>query len=450
MKRKLFIITAAAVLAAMLTGCSPLGLDAQTLMKPPKATGARQEIYRVLEEKTGDQLTLRYPKAGEYRSAIIMRDVTGDGRDEAIAFYTRGEDPYTIVSVISEVNGTWTEIAFYKNASTQLDRICFGDFDGNGITDFAIGWGNSTAGASELSLYTGQNGTVKEIATKEMYNELAVLELDSDTGRSGILTVALESRDTTAAAKLFGLVNGNVNLLGTAAIDPDVLQYNKVTVGKISAGEYGVILDSSENTHAFQTEILYWDKAAARLQNPLYHPEDKTVLYTARSISVTSQDINGDSIIEIPITHALPGISADTRSEVSYMVNWHRYDSSTNTLTNLLSTVVNSRDGYMFMVPDSWKNRVTTAWDEENRALTFYEWKAETAGSENGVRGDPLLTIQVMTEEEWNNGSEADGALYKIKQHENMVFTAKQGQPASSLALTMEQVEYYFRLFTAT
>ena len=80
-------------------------------MKPPKATGERQEIYSVLEEKANYQLTLRYPKAGEYRSAIVMKDVTGDGNDEAIAFYTRGEDPYTIVSVISETEGVWTEIA---------------------------------------------------------------------------------------------------------------------------------------------------------------------------------------------------------------------------------------------------------------------------------------------------------------------------------------------------
>ena len=154
MKRKLFITIASALLAVALTGCSPLGLDAQTLMKPPKATGERQEIYSVLEEKANHQLTLRYPKAGEYRSAIVMKDVTGDGNDEAIAFYTKGDEPYTIISVISQIDGTWTEIASYKNPSTQIDRICFGDFNGNGIVDFAIGWGNSTTGTSELNLYT--------------------------------------------------------------------------------------------------------------------------------------------------------------------------------------------------------------------------------------------------------------------------------------------------------
>ena len=445
MKRKLFITIASALLAVALTGCSPLGLDAQTLMKPPKATGERQEIYSVLEEKVNHQLTLRYPKAGEYRSSIVMRDVTGDGNDEAIAFYTKGEEPYTIVSVISQIDGTWTEIASYKNPSTQIDRICFGDFNGNEIVDFAIGWGNSTTGTSELNLYTYKDETIKEVPTKELYNELAVVEFES--GKNGILTIRLQTKESPSIAKLFTVSNGSISLLGTAKLDSDVTKYNKVTVGKIGANDYGVILDGMKSARTYQTEILYWDRNDSKLKNPLYRPEDKTVLYTERNTSVQSQDINGDSIIEIPITHILPGISSDDINDTAYIVNWHRYDVSTNTFTNLLSTVVNSKDGYMFMIPDTWKDVITTEWSEENRALTFYEWIPDTAGADSGVKGDALLTIQVMTEDEWKNRSEST-ELYKLKQHENMVFAAKLERTDSKLSLTMEQVEYYFRLFS--
>lgn len=447
MKRKLFITIASALLAVVLTGCSPLGLDAQTLMKPPKATGDRQEIYSVLEEKASNQLTLRYPKAGEYRSAIVMKDVTGDGNDEAIAFYTKGEEAYTIVSIISQVDGTWTEIASYKNHSTQIDRICFGDFNGNGILDFAIGWGNSTTGTSELNLYTYKDETIKEVLTKELYNELAVVELDSETGKSGILTIRLQTRETPSTAKLFEIVNGSISLLDTAQLDSGVTKYSKVEVGKIGANDYGIILDSIKSAREYQTEILYWDRNESELKNPLYIPEDQTVLYTERSTSLLSQDINGDSIIEIPITHILPGISSDNTSDTAYIANWHRYDVSTNTFTNVLSTVVNSKDGYMFVMPDAWKDVITTEWDEEGRALTFYEWIPDTVGSESGVKGAALLTIQVMTEDEWKNQSETT-ELYQLKQNENMVFTAKLERSDSKLSLTMEQVEYYFRLFS--
>lgn len=63
------------------------------------------------------------------------------------------------------------------------------------------------------------------------------------------------------------------------------------------------------------------------------------------------------------------------------------------------------------------------------------------------MKGDALLTIQVMTEDEWKNRSEST-ELYKLKQHENMVFVAKLERTDSKLSLTMEQVEYYFRLFS--
>ena len=67
-----------------------------------------------------------------------------------------------------------------------------------------------------------------------------------------------------------------------------------------------------KSARTYQTEILYWDRNDSKLKNPLYRPEDKTVLYTERNTSISSQDINGDSMIEIPITHILPGISSES------------------------------------------------------------------------------------------------------------------------------------------
>ena len=64
------------------------------------------------------------------------------------------------------------------------------------------------------------------------------------------------------------------------------------------------------------------------------------------------------------------------------------------------------------------------------------------ARADSGVKGDALLTIQVMTEDEWKNQSE-NTELYKLKQHENIVFVAKLEHTDSKLSLTMEQVEEF-------
>ena len=38
----------------------------------------------------GSWQLLKYPKTGEYRSAIILKDLNGDGEEEALAFYRIG------------------------------------------------------------------------------------------------------------------------------------------------------------------------------------------------------------------------------------------------------------------------------------------------------------------------------------------------------------------------
>ena len=53
--------------------------DAQALMSPPKSNIDQQSIHKLLQGSRQD-ITFIYPKSGEYRSAIIMRDFTGDGR----------------------------------------------------------------------------------------------------------------------------------------------------------------------------------------------------------------------------------------------------------------------------------------------------------------------------------------------------------------------------------
>ena len=89
---KLKAAIAAVLTACLLSGCNITGLDAQTLMRPPKATGDREAIHTALEESVQGNLILKYPTRGEYRSAITMYDLTGDGVEEAIAFCEAPEE----------------------------------------------------------------------------------------------------------------------------------------------------------------------------------------------------------------------------------------------------------------------------------------------------------------------------------------------------------------------
>lgn len=89
--KKLFAAVLAVLLALSFSGCSELtGLDAQALMSPPKTTADREAIYALMGGGVGD-VTLVYPKCGDYRSAIISRDLDGCGTSEVVSFCANGD-----------------------------------------------------------------------------------------------------------------------------------------------------------------------------------------------------------------------------------------------------------------------------------------------------------------------------------------------------------------------
>ena len=87
MKKRIVILGASLWLCLFLSGCSLASFDTKNLMAPPKANQDQQAIQALLQGNRLD-ITLVYPQSGEYRSAIIMHDFTGDGEEDAIGFYS--------------------------------------------------------------------------------------------------------------------------------------------------------------------------------------------------------------------------------------------------------------------------------------------------------------------------------------------------------------------------
>ena len=141
MKVKLLMLFA--VLCCFLTGCSVVGMEPQGLMQPPRATGDKQNVYDALEQVVGNNsFALKYPRTGEHRSAIIMHDITGNGVEDAIAFYQVDQEktPGTVITFLSKKDKDWILVGSYQSTAIQVDRVAFGDVDGDGVDEVIVGW----------------------------------------------------------------------------------------------------------------------------------------------------------------------------------------------------------------------------------------------------------------------------------------------------------------------
>lgn len=443
MRRKAALGAIFLAVAAMFSGCSFAGLDAGTLMRAPKPTGANEaDIQSLLDQTAGGQFTLKYPAEGDNRSAILEHGASG-GSEEAVAFYQKNDEATTTEVVFMEKTaGAWKVTGTFSNQASQVDRVCFGNLNGDGRDETVVGWGSSLNNNSSICVYYEQGGKMNELKLNQNYSEMEVMDFDGN-GRDEIFTACVTAGDQPAAAHLIRVTGSSMEMIGTAPLDTGVTRYASVQTGLIDERQKGVVLDGIKASNTMVTEVLYWDKKKKALAAPFYDAATKSAKSTVRSTSVVSKDINGDRIIEIPIVTLMPGYTGTTADDADYLTSWHRYDTATNTFVRVMSMVINYADGYWFSVPDMWRGKITTKLDPSTRTFTFCQWMP-AKNSAGGVPGPQLLKIEVFTEKEWSGRSDTSG-FFELSAKDSLVFAAARPSPDNSLSLTQQEVKEAFQ-----
>ncbi|MCI9576517.1 MAG: VCBS repeat-containing protein [Clostridiales bacterium] len=449
MKYKLLMLFA--VLCCFLTGCSVVGVDPQGLMQPPRATGDKQNVYDALEQVVGNNsFALKYPRTGEHRSAIIMHDITGNGAEDAIAFYQVNQEKTsgTIITFLSKEDNNWILRGSYQNTANQVDRVAFGDVDGDGADEVIVGWGNAVTGVSELSAYTYDSAASKmneigalDNVSKQFYNELVIADFDGD-GSVEIFTANLGTAEYPANGKLLGISKDNkFEVFSSIELDRDVNQYNHISVGQVDQNTVGVLLDGTKTSSQLVTELVYWDKTNQVLKAPFDSSSTaQNVNPTIRKIPVYSENQGETNQLRFPMMELMPGYPADESDSSAYLTHWYRYDTTSGMTLRESTHYISLKDHYSLVIPQSWAGKVTAQADGNKHTVTFYEWKTANETNQTGSRGDALLKIQAVSQNEWET-MKTDASLFLLMEKEDTVYLGSIPNAGNRLALTEEQVK---------
>ena len=418
--RKIAAVLLAAVIMLCTSGCAEMvGLEAQSLMAPPKTTADRQAIYALMSGGEQD-VKLVYPRNGEYRSAVISRDLNHDESKEVVSFCMNSEaGGIRLQFFAQDEKGTWYSLAEFISAANQVDRVFFGDLTGDGQEEVVIGWGDPLTATASISVYRLNETAVLELPMSvQAYSEMLLTDFDDDTVRElFVLEVAGQpEEDGTVVAplgRLFRFDGEQAYVAQTVPLDAAVTRYTAVSFVPVNAWSSAVVADGVKADGRMMTQVIGYNEAAELLVSPLSNmsAEEPNLTDRAAAVAVASRDINGDGRIEIPTAELMQQQEGSVPDSTGYCVTWNTYSLEDNRFTPLGQSIVNTAENYFIMLP-AGEDRVACVNDPVTRTATFFRY---TKKDFNGllVGREDLFRITVYTDEGWeeHHGGKNDDYL---------------------------------------
>jgi len=351
----------------------------ETYLKPPKLSEQHEQIYNALINTEGSKISLKYPKAGAYLSAFVVADIDSDPSEEAIVFYEKpnqtGSDLSTLrINFLDQENGRWDSKNDFAAEGNEVERVFISKLGSSDITNVIIGTGSQTE--KKAMLFFCDDKPEPELQSLGTYAVMDVTDLNNDSCNE-LIMINSTPEGNTAQLKWLDerntLVSGPVLTLSENTTD--ILQ---LIYGKQNEDSTAVYLDSYINTNTIVTEIMkpeVYDGTIILTHVNADNADSEPINRTVRNSSLISRDIDNDGIIEIPINTVFKGYEDKPETEQINMTNWYVLEN--NMFVRKYSGYYSITDGYAFILPEKWEDKVTVKSVNDDIIFCSYDEASE-------------------------------------------------------------------------
>ncbi|MDR0914383.1 MAG: VCBS repeat-containing protein [Oscillospiraceae bacterium] len=425
-----FLLCVVLALTVFLSGCIDLDFQNGELIHAPKADAEHSAVQAVIDDVTGGNYILKFPQSGEYKTAIIFKDMNNDGQSEAVCFYSPNDPAAAAVNVliIEQKDSNWQKAGVFTATATELNRVLFADINGDGTAEIIAGYGALPQSISKLAVYGfTANGTTE--FTLPNTDNIKNFEVAAFTGEkhSDIITLSVSATGEGYARLIsWRSDTSSLGVLAQTPLQSGIATFEQILCCELGTNTKGIIADAKTSDGSYITQVLYFDYDENTFKNTL-----ATNNTTLRSNPIFSMDTDGNGSYEIPVCTTFGFAENEDKTKVGFLTAYCNYDINTDQLTPVLSGVADATGAYFLNLPAKWNaQNVTMRINSNENTLLFYEWSTAQRGNANTTANQPaattpaglqttpsgklLLKIRTFAPQEWATTA-ADGYLQLAK-----------------------------------
>lgn len=438
---RLCIITVLILSLLLLTGCSGFSITADDFLSPPRANGEMYEIEQTLKKTAKTTYTLKYPTAGEYRSAYILSDLMDVGYENfALAFYsTTNEENSTFMNLklMQKIEEKWISVNDVTVNAVGVEKVEIIDLNGDGIKEIIVGWNVYGGMDKKVTAYT-LNGLKLSTIMQENYSNFMCCDLIGNN-RKELFVLYHDTINAVASAKFFSFEGKEVKKSSSCSIDGTVTSYNEPVFTVLPDNTPAIHIDAIKGV-GMQTEIIYCKKG--ELFSAFYDPIliENNAHPTYRNNTFASFDINADGFLDIPLNKPFDNfVNGVDESTLNPITNWCSYNGKR--LRSTLQAVMNYTDGYYIEFPERWLGCTTVDIEIENRLRTVCLWNTK-----KGTIISELVKIRAISETNWDKPDNGFNEYQEITRHEGIVYAAMFGNYTGKEKITIDELKSIFHI----
>ena len=317
-------------------------------------------------------------------------------------------------------NKEYKSVFDFSVTAAGIEKIEFCDFNIDGNKEIAVGFQIYGQDEKNLVAFKYNSGRLMELARIE-YTSFLCEDL-MNNGQKQLFVQKLTKKSSENIASLYALNDKTFSKLSDCSLDGGVSSVSKIVFSALSNGDPAVYIDEVKGVGAI-TEILFVSKG--KLINPLLSTADQTI----RSAGIPFCDVNGDSVLEIPVADPDPVAAAAGIN----LINWCSFNGEK--MTPKQTAFVNVVDGYSISVPPRLNGKLKMTKNSEKRIRTVYYYDAASESPEK-----KLFTVRVISSDD--SVANKEGEVIASKNGES--FIVEITKDATDLKITKEELKSMF------
>ena len=438
------ILTALGVclLTGLLSSCSMVSANTEDLLEPPQLSPDQAALAEALERGLGtDDFTLKYPISGENRSAYLLCDLDNEPSNEAVVFYQlTGNDTIRMNILDQNERGEWESVYDMAGAGDDIYTVDLASLSSLDRNDLIISWKDRGRTELDIEIYSYETGTLSNLFSGSG-DRIYFMDINEDGYSEMVLLGWASSRDPSL--QIVRRAGSRVIARDEIILSSRAIDFTGLTLGKTLDGETAIYVDELISSSSAATDIVVlngFNMDVVTAVEPSEEDERPDSLYdqTIRPAELTCQDYNGDGITDIPNSTLMPGYSSSDVDENIYRINYQNlYDGE---LLPAYSVVSNQEMGYIFLMPDSWVNKVTV-----RRITKTNEWQFVVYGSDLNSSGTVLLSLKVSSHQDYQDKFSTD-VYFPLATKGIFEYTASLPNADHELSITESEVRSRFQL----